>query len=275
MFHFRKPDGTESEPATLDELVVLAQSGEIQEETLIRAAGRDDWKPGWRIAALQPVFGLTAATPQPAASAAPSPPPAVPSPMPSSSEWAAVPGLAAVKPEPARKDAVNWRIALLVGILIGLVAAGLKIVLPGPTVTTQDGRMQLTLNQDWNVRDPGADYELQADSDDGAAVIMAGSMPISANEPPMSLATFDYTLMQGVINQSPDYQDLGVRNYTANGQEYLRHDFQGTVKGHPGWFMLVSTKTPSAYYRLVASTSDTGQRRKAELEKIVLTFRPK
>lgn len=273
MFYFRKTDGTESAPVTLDELVELARSSAVQEETLIRAEGRDDWKPAWRIPALQAAFGLsvTAAVPSRAAEG-PAATPTVPPPPTRS----ASPAPAAAAPPLVRQNGVNWRLALMVGIPVGMVAAGLPHVLPGPTLTTRDGRMQLKLGSGWHVREPGPDYEFQADTDGGETVVLGGSVPIKPDEPPMSLSAFDYTLIQGPISQSPDYQDLGVHTYTADGQEFLRHEFQGTLNGRSGRFILVNTQTPRAFYRLVAATSaEQAGRRTPDLEKLVLTFRPK
>lgn len=273
MFYFRRADGAESEPLTLDELVELVRSGAVQEETLIRAQGRDDWKPAWRIPALQSAFGLSvsAASPAPAVGAR-----AVTGAVPPPTTRSAPPSPAATEQPLVRQTGVNWRLALMVGIPVGMVAAGLPHVLPGPTVTTRDGRMQLKLGSGWHVRDPGPDYEFQADTDQGETVVLGGSVPIAPDEPVMSLSAFDYSLIQGPISQSPDYQDLGVHTYTADGQEFLRHEFKGTLNGRSGRFILVNTKTPSAFYRLVAATSaEQANRRTPDLEKLVLTFRPK
>lgn len=272
MYLYRKPDGAESEPVSLDELVELARSGAVQEESLIRAEGRDDWKPAWRIPALQGAFGLAvSAAPAPAAQARAETPVTPPPPTRS-----VPPATAATAPPLVRGNGVNWRLALMVGIPVGIVAAGLQHVLPGPTLTTRDGRMELKLGSGWRVRDPGPDYEFQADTDGGETVVLGGSVPIKPDEPPMSLSAFDYTLIQGPISQSPDYQDLGVHTYTAGGQEFLRHEFQGTLNGRSGRFILVNTKRPGAFYRLVAATStEQAGRRTPELEKLVQTFRPK
>jgi hypothetical protein len=177
---------------------------------------------------------------------------------------------------PARQGGINWRLALMVGVPVGMIAAGLPHVLPGPTLTTRDGRMQLKLGSGWHVREPGPDYEFQADTDGGETVVLGGSVPITPDEPAMSLANFDYSLIQGVIQQSPDYQDLGVHTYSADGQEFLRHEFKGMLNGRSGRFILMNTKTPGAFYRIVAATSaEQAGRRTPDLEKIVLTFRPR
>lgn len=265
VFSYRNPDGSESEPLQLHALIALARAGVVSEETPIREPGNETWKPAWLVPALQPAFGLMAppvATELDAKDAerTAEDPDRMPSPPAENSHVV------------ARKRPRN---VLLLALAIGVVVSLARILLTATTLTTRDGRMQLTVGSGWTRRQPDPGLELQADTDGGETVLLAGSVETSPAEPPMSLEAFDYSLIQGPASASPDFEDLGTESYTANGLEFLRHDFRGTLNGRSGLFVLVSTKLPGRFYRLVAATSGArAERRRPDLERIVRSFRP-
>jgi hypothetical protein len=267
MYHYRKSDGSESDSIDLAALIDLARSGEVSEETPVRE-NSGEWKQAWRLEELQLVFGL----------AVPAAPPAPETTPPASTEKhpqqaAAVP----IPPQlPRRASQIRVGHVLALAILIGTCAAVARRSLAATTLTTRDGRMQLTVAPGWAVRSPDPGLELQADTDGRETVILAGSVPIDPDEGPMSLEAFDHALIQAPANESPDFEDLGTQTYSANGLDFLRHDFKGTLNGRSGRFILVSTKTREAFYRLVAATSaERAEQRKPDLESVLLTFRPK
>jgi len=267
LYVYRNPEGGESETIGEAVLVELARTGVVTEETPVRSLPDGAWQPAWRVDVLQGAFGLSIAAPAPAPRAS------------------AVVAEAAV-PEPTYTateldTSVLYQrkspsLVLPVSVLMGLAVVFLlyRLFFAGGPVATADGKLQITLPDGWQRKPPGPDLELRAETDGGDTVVLVGSVEILPGERLMTLEAFDYNRMLGTIRESDNFEDFGTQRYQANGMDFFRHDFRGTIHGQDGVYTLTTTRTKNAYYRLVVGTTPKlASSRKATLEAIVRSLR--